>query len=89
MLSAAVLDNDTLRRMVSATQRNLMTAMVQVHNADELRYAISLSPHVICLSTDNPFTPEIELDLGNDAPDARYDPQSYPGDGQRKSQDDA
>lgn len=63
MLSAAVLDNDTLRRMVSATQRNSMTAMVQVHNADELRYAVSLSPHVICLSTDNPFTTEIEVDL--------------------------
>ena len=63
MLSAAVLDNDTLRRMVSATQRNLMTAIVHVHNADELRYAISLSPHVICLSTDNPFTSEIEVDL--------------------------
>lgn len=63
LLSAAVLDNDTLRRMVSATQRNLMTAIVQVHNIEELDYAISLSPHVISLSTDNPFTPEIELDL--------------------------
>jgi indole-3-glycerol phosphate synthase len=63
LLSAAILDNLTLRRMISATQRNLMTAIVQVHNADELRHAISLSPHVICLSSDNPFTPEIELDL--------------------------
>ncbi len=63
LLSASVLDNATLRRMISATQRNLMTAVVQVHNADELRYAISLSPHVICLSTDNPVTPEIEIDL--------------------------
>lgn len=63
LLSAAVLDNDTLRRMVSATQRNLMTAIVQVHNIDELRQAIDLSPHVICLSTDDPFTPEIELNL--------------------------
>ncbi len=63
LLSAAILDNDTLRRMISATQRNLMTAIVQVHNTNELRYAISLSPHVICLSTDNPMTPEIELDL--------------------------
>src|SRR5690606_34520218 len=53
----------TLRRMISTTQRNLMTAIVQVHNEEELRYAISLSPHVICLSTDNPFTPEIELNL--------------------------
>src|SRR5690606_11247854 len=57
LLSAAVLDNDTLRRMVSATQRNLMTAIVQVLNIEELDYAISLSPHVISLSTDNPFTP--------------------------------
>lgn len=63
LLSAAVLDNDTLRRMVSATQRNLMTAIVQVCNVEELRFAISLSPHVISLSSDNPFTPEIELDL--------------------------
>jgi indole-3-glycerol phosphate synthase len=63
MLSASILDNATLRRMISATQRNLMTAIVQVHNADELRYAISLSPHVICISSDNPFTPEIELEL--------------------------
>jgi indole-3-glycerol phosphate synthase len=63
LLSAAVLDNETLRRMISDTQRNLMTAIVQVHNADELRYAISLSPHVISLSSDNPFTPEVELDL--------------------------
>lgn len=63
LLSAAILDNDTLRRMISATQRNLMTAIVQVHNVDELRHAISLSPHVICLSSDNPFTPEIELNL--------------------------
>ncbi|MBZ0301366.1 MAG: hypothetical protein K8J31_16585 [Anaerolineae bacterium] len=63
LLSGAVLDNTTLRRMISATQRNLMTAIVQVHNADQLHYAISLSPHVISLSTDNPLTPEIELDL--------------------------
>ena len=63
LLSAAILDNDTLRRMISDTQRNLMTAIVQVHNFDELRHAITLSPHVISISTDNPFTPEIELDL--------------------------
>jgi indole-3-glycerol phosphate synthase len=63
LLSSAVLENDTLRQMISDTQRNLMTAIVQVHNTEELRFAISLSPHVISISTDNPFTPEIELDL--------------------------
>ncbi len=63
VLSSAVLDNETLRRLISDTQRNRMTAIVEVHNEDELRYALSLSPHVIGLSSDNPFTPEIELDL--------------------------
>lgn len=63
LLSSAILDNDTLRKMISDTQRNLMTAVVQVHNLEELEFAISLSPHVISISTDNPFTPEIELDL--------------------------
>ncbi|MBZ0287936.1 MAG: hypothetical protein K8I30_10005 [Anaerolineae bacterium] len=63
VLSAAVLDNDTLRRLISDTQRNRMVAIVQVHNRDELQSALELSPHVIGLSSDNPFTPEIELDL--------------------------
>jgi indole-3-glycerol phosphate synthase len=63
LLSSSVLDNETLRRMISDTQRNLMTAIVQVHNTDELRHAVTISPHVISISSDNPFTPEIELDL--------------------------
>lgn len=63
VLSAAVLDQQTLRRLISDTQRNRMTAIVQVHNEAELRYALTLSPHVIGLSSDNPMTPEIELDL--------------------------
>jgi indole-3-glycerol phosphate synthase len=63
VLSAAVLDNATLRQLVSDTQRNRMTAIVEVHNEEELRYALTLSPHVISLSSDDPFTPEAELDL--------------------------
>lgn len=63
VLSAAVLDPKTLRTLISDTQRNRMTAIVEVHNEEELRYALSLSPHVIAISSDNPFTPEIELDL--------------------------
>lgn len=63
MLSASVLEPRTLRALVSDTQRNRMTAIVEVHNFDELRYALTLSPHVIAISSDNPFTPEIELDL--------------------------
>lgn len=63
MLSAAVLDAQTLRALISDTQRNRMTAIVQVHNIPEMEYALSLSPHVIGISSDDPFTPEIELDL--------------------------
>jgi indole-3-glycerol phosphate synthase len=63
VLSAAVLDQRTLRTLISDTQRNRMTAIVEVHNLDELRYALTLSPHVIGNSSDNPLTPEIELDL--------------------------
>ena len=63
MLSASVLDPPTLRALISDTQRNRMTAIVEVHNLAELEYALTLSPHVIGISSDNPFTPEIELDL--------------------------
>lgn len=63
VLSAAVLDKDTLRALISDAQRNRMTAIVQVHNPEQLDYALSLSPHVIGLSSDDPFTPEIELNL--------------------------
>ncbi len=63
MLSASVLDPPTLRTLISDTQRNRMTAIVEVHNLAELDYALTLSPHVIGISSDNPFTPEIELDL--------------------------
>ncbi len=63
VLSAAVLDKDTLRALISDAQRNRMTAIVQVHSPEQLDYALSLSPHVIGLSSDDPFTPEIELNL--------------------------
>jgi indole-3-glycerol phosphate synthase len=63
MLSATVLEPRQLRTLMSDTQRNRMTAIVQVHNIEELEYALSLSPHVIGISSDDPFTPEIELDL--------------------------
>ncbi|NWF68427.1 MAG: hypothetical protein HXY40_05020 [Chloroflexi bacterium] len=49
VLSADLLDKHALRTLVSATQRNRMTSIVQVQNEDQLRYALSLSPHVIGL----------------------------------------
>ncbi len=49
ILSASVLDEKTLRNLVSATQRNRMTAIVQVTNEDHLDYALTLSPHAVAL----------------------------------------
>lgn len=50
VLYAELLTQQALRNLVSATQRNRMTAIVEVNNHDELDYALSLSPYVIGLS---------------------------------------
>ncbi|MCB9450822.1 MAG: hypothetical protein H6672_05250 [Anaerolineaceae bacterium] len=56
VLSATVLEPAQLRTLVSATHRNRMTAIVQVHDEDELDSALALSPYVIGLSSYNPHT---------------------------------
>lgn len=48
MLYASVLDADTLRQLVSQTQRWRMAALVQVANQADMEYALSLSPHAVC-----------------------------------------
>lgn len=63
ILSAAVLDEPTLRSLVSATQRNLMTAIVQVHNEAELDYALTLSPRVIAISNRDPHTFNVDIQV--------------------------
>jgi indole-3-glycerol phosphate synthase len=62
VLPASVLDRALLRTLVSASQRNRMTAVVQVQNEDELAYALSLSPHVIGLSRTLPNSRRLDLD---------------------------
>ncbi|HUN05870.1 MAG TPA: hypothetical protein PLQ56_04695 [Aggregatilineales bacterium] len=57
MLYAGLVERPVLRTLVSATQRNRMTAVVDVHDADELEYALSLSPYVISLSSARPGQP--------------------------------
>lgn len=47
VLSARVLDQATLRKVVSVTQRWRMTAIVQAATEQELASALNLSPHVI------------------------------------------
>jgi indole-3-glycerol phosphate synthase len=59
VLYAELLPQATLRALVSATQRNRMTAIVEVNNHEELDYALSLSPYVIGLSRHDLRTDEI------------------------------
>jgi indole-3-glycerol phosphate synthase len=58
VLCASLLEQPTLRNLVSATQRNRMTAIVEVRNRDELEYALTLSPYVVGISTHDLNTQE-------------------------------
>lgn len=58
VLFATILEPQALRTLVSATQRNRMTAIVQVHTERELRHALELSPYVIALSDRDPWNHE-------------------------------
>lgn len=62
MLSAAMLDEATLRKLVSATHRNRMTAIVRVANEVELNTALNLSPQVMTLNILNPKTNKVDYD---------------------------
>jgi indole-3-glycerol phosphate synthase len=56
VLSSAILEPSSLRTLLSATHRNSMTAIVQVHDEEELEHALTLSPYVIGLSNRDPWT---------------------------------
>lgn len=49
MLRANILEPNVLRSLVSSTQRNRMTAIVEVRSQRELEYALTLSPYVIAI----------------------------------------
>ncbi|MBN1964316.1 MAG: hypothetical protein JW910_06700 [Anaerolineae bacterium] len=49
LLLANVLDSDTLRGLISVTQRNLLTEIVQVHSAEELETVLPFEPRVIAI----------------------------------------
>lgn len=61
VLHAAVIDSATLRKLVSATQRNRMTAIVQVANQEELDYALALSPYVIGIRSRDAATQMLDI----------------------------
>ena len=60
---SSILDRQTLRQVVSLTLRWRMTSIVQIGDADELDYAVSLSPHVIGVGVDQRFVPERDIPL--------------------------
>ncbi len=59
VLRASTMDNNLLRTLVSTTQRNRMTAIVEVNNLEEVTYAQSLSPYVIAISQIDAWTGEL------------------------------
>ena len=58
VLRASTMENDLLRMLVSTTQRNRMTAVVEVNSLEEVAYAQSLSPYVIAISQIDAWTGE-------------------------------
>jgi indole-3-glycerol phosphate synthase len=61
VIRASTIDNNLLRTLVSTTQRNRMTAIVEVNNLEEVAYAQSLSPYVIAISRIDAWSGEASL----------------------------
>ncbi len=49
------------RRLTSATQRNLMTAVVEVHDETALEAVLTFEPRVIAINNRDPLTGEVDL----------------------------
>lgn len=58
VLRASTMEKEVLRTLVSTTQRNRMTAIVEVNNLEEVAYAQNLSPYVIAISQIDAWTGE-------------------------------
>jgi indole-3-glycerol phosphate synthase len=58
VLRTSTMDKNLLRTLVSTTQRNRMTAIVEANSVDEVIYANSLSPYVIAISQIDAWTGE-------------------------------
>ena len=63
LVTPPVISAHTLRRLVSATQRNLMTAVVEVYSADELEAVLPLEPRLIAINNRHPITRQVDLSL--------------------------
>jgi indole-3-glycerol phosphate synthase len=62
LLIAALLDPKLLSNLISITQRNRMTAVVQVQNEEELLTAVEFEPRVIAISNRDMHTFQVDLD---------------------------
>ncbi|NPV68267.1 MAG: hypothetical protein HPY64_14090 [Anaerolineae bacterium] len=62
-LTPALLPPEQVRRLLSITQRNLMTAIVCVHSEAELRAILPFEPRVIAINNYNPLTDRVDLSL--------------------------
>ncbi len=60
-LVAGFLDDTLLRTLVSATQRNRMSATVRVNSCEELQAALEVCPTVIDIGGRDPLTDELDI----------------------------
>ena len=58
VLRASTMEKNVLRTLISTTQRNRMTAIVEVNSIEESAYVQSLSPYVIAISQIDAWTGE-------------------------------
>ena len=56
VLRTSALDKNLLRTLVSTTQRNRMTAVVEANSIEEVIHAVGLSPYVIAISQIDAWT---------------------------------
>jgi indole-3-glycerol phosphate synthase len=63
LLRAGIVEQGELRALVSATQRNRMTAVVHVEDEGQLAYALTLSPQVIAIGGEPAFDMQAVADL--------------------------
>lgn len=61
-LNARLLEETAMRRLISATQRNRMTAIVEVSSMDELRAVLIHDPRVIAINNLDPLDGTADLD---------------------------
>ncbi|RMF82461.1 MAG: hypothetical protein D6737_01755 [Chloroflexi bacterium] len=61
-LSTAVLPPKEVRNLISAATRNRMTAIVEVHNEEQLKVALAYSPHVIGIGNRDPENHTLDLE---------------------------